>query len=234
MGLQVIGAGLGRTGTMSLKLALEHLGFGPCYHMAEVLVQARRNIPLWLDVIHGKPDWDAVFAGFAASSDYPACTYWRELAEYYPEAKVILTLRDADGWFDSVSRTIFAEGGPSSAVEGPMAEFMHGAVIGDFADRIQDRDFMTAYFERRNAEIIAAVPPERLLVHHPGDGWETVCRFLGVPVPAEPYPRVNTSEEWATDMTFKDEQSLAGPEVAEERGRTFIATMRERAFRASA
>src|SRR5205085_6684689 len=104
MGLQVIGAGLGRTGTMSLKLALEHLGFGPCYHMAEVLVQARRNLPLWLDVIHGKPDWDEVFAGFGASADYPACTYWRELAARYPEAKVILTLRDADDWFDSVNR----------------------------------------------------------------------------------------------------------------------------------
>jgi hypothetical protein len=230
MALQVIGAGLGRTGTMSLKLALEHVGFGPCYHMTEVLVQARRNIPLWLEVIRGKPDWDQVFAGFAASSDYPACSYWRELAAYYPQAKVILTVRDADGWFDSVNRTIFAEGGPTSTAEGPMAEFMQGALIGDFAEHIRDRAFMTAYFERRNAEVIAALPPERLLVHRPGDGWEPLCRFLGVPVPAEPYPQVNTSEEWARDKTFKDEESVASPEIAEERGRTFIAAMRQRAF----
>jgi hypothetical protein len=234
MGLKVIGAGLGRTGTMSLKLALEHLGFGPCYHMSEVLVQARRNLPLWLAAIHGKPDWDAIFDGYAATTDYPACTYWRELADYYPDAKLILTVRDAAGWFESVNRTIFAEGGPSTTAEGPLAEFMHGAVIGDFADRIRDREFMTANFERRNAEVIAALPAERLLVYGPGDGWEPLCGFLGVPVPAEPYPRVNTSEEWAADATFKSDQSLAGPEAAEERGRMFLATMRERAFGASA
>lgn len=234
MGLNVIGAGLGRTGTMSLKLALEHVGFGPCYHMSEVFAQARRNLPLWLGAIHGQPDWDEIFAGFAATTDYPACTYWRQLSQHYPKAKVILTVRDADGWFESVNKTIFAEGGPSTSAEGPMAEFMHGAVIGDFVGRIRDREFMTAYFERRNAEVIAALPPERLLVFRPGDGWEPLCRFLGVAVPAQPYPRVNTTQEWATDLAFEGEQSLNGPEVAEERGRAFIAAMRERAFGASA
>ena len=91
MALKVIGAGLGRTATFSLKFALEHLGFGPCYHMSEVFAGARRNVALWLDVVRGKPDWNAVFQGFHSTTDYPACTYWRELAEYYPSAKVILT-----------------------------------------------------------------------------------------------------------------------------------------------
>ena len=108
MAVKVIGAGLGRTATFSLKFALEHLGFGPCYHMAEVFAGSRRNVPLWLDVMRGKPDWDAVFAGFQSTTDYPACTYWRELSAFYPDAKVILTVRDADSWFDSVSETIFS------------------------------------------------------------------------------------------------------------------------------
>ncbi|HEX7236426.1 MAG TPA: sulfotransferase, partial [Gammaproteobacteria bacterium] len=108
MALKVIGAGLGRTATFSLKFALEHVGLGPCYHMSEVFAGARRNVPLWLDVVRGKPDWDAVFEGFASTTDYPACTYWRELAAFYPNAKVILTVRDADSWFDSVTETIFS------------------------------------------------------------------------------------------------------------------------------
>jgi hypothetical protein len=108
MALEVIGAGLGRTATFSLKFALEHLGFGRCYHMAEVFAGARRNVPLWLDVVAGNPDWDAVFAGFQSTTDYPACTYWRELAAFYPSAKVILSVCDAHSWFDSVSETIFS------------------------------------------------------------------------------------------------------------------------------
>ena len=101
MTLKVIGAGLGRTATFSLKFALEHLGFGPCYHMSEVFAGARRNIGLWLDVVAGRPDWDALFEGFQSTTDYPACSYWRELADHYPDAKVILTVRDPDSWFDS-------------------------------------------------------------------------------------------------------------------------------------
>ncbi len=106
MALAVIGAGLGRTATFSLKFALEHLGLGPCYHMSEVFAGSRRNVPLWLDAIDGQPDWDAIFAGFRSTTDYPACNYWRELAAHYPDAKVVLTVRDPDSWFDSVSETI--------------------------------------------------------------------------------------------------------------------------------
>jgi hypothetical protein len=93
MPLQVIGVGLGRTGTMSLKLALERIGLGPCYHMAELIMNPAR-IPLWMATTEGKPDWEAVFEGYAATMDYPGCLYWRELTSAYPKAKVILTLRD--------------------------------------------------------------------------------------------------------------------------------------------
>ena len=101
MALKVIGAGLGRTATFSMKFALEHLGLGPCYHMSEVFAGTRRTVPLWLDVVAGKPDWDALFDGYQSTTDYPACSYWRELADYYPDAKVLLTVRDPDSWFDA-------------------------------------------------------------------------------------------------------------------------------------
>ena len=105
MTLKVIGAGLGRTGTMSLKLALERLGLGPCYHMAELIMNPERT-PLWIAAADGKPDWEAVFAGYSSTTDYPACLYWRELAAAYPNAKVILTKRDREKWFESTQATI--------------------------------------------------------------------------------------------------------------------------------
>src|SRR5512139_4170200 len=146
MALKVIGAGLGRTGTLSLKFALEHLGFDRCYHMGEVFANTDRNLPLWLDVVRGKPDWDAIFEGYQATTDYPACTYWRELAAKYPDAKVILSTRDPDSWFDSVSTTIFSPTMLGSIMAGPSMEFFKGAVIGPFGDRIADRAFMTDWF----------------------------------------------------------------------------------------
>jgi len=127
MALKVIGAGLGRTATFSMKFALEHLGFGACYHMSEVMAGARKNVPLWLDVINGKPDWDAIFEGYQSTSDYPACSYWKELAEYYPEAKLVLTVRDPDNWFDSVTSTIFSEQMMKSLEGSPMDAMIRGS-----------------------------------------------------------------------------------------------------------
>src|SRR5665213_573713 len=96
MALKVIGAGLGRTGTLSLKLALEHIGFGPCYHMSEMLSQSRSHAPLWIESASGNPRWDTIFAHYRSTTDYPGCTFWRELLEKYPDARVILTTRDPD------------------------------------------------------------------------------------------------------------------------------------------
>jgi hypothetical protein len=136
-----------------------------------------------------------VFAGFTATVDYPGCTYWRELAALYPDAKVVLTVRDPDEWFDSTQATIFSAPMRARIAGSPMEGFFQKVVLRDFGDRIDDRAFMTAEFERHNAAVRSSVPPERLLVYEVGEGWPRLCQFLGVPVPAAPFPRVNSREE---------------------------------------
>lgn len=228
MALKVIGAGLGRTGTLSLKLALEHLGFGPCYHMLEIMSDPEKRLPQWIGVVRSTPDWDAIFASFASTVDYPACTYWRELAAHYPDAKVILSTRDADGWFDSVHKTIMSPENVARFRQSPMAEFMEGAVLRDFGEQINEREFMTDYFRNWEATVIAALPPERLLVHRSADGWGPLCRFLEVAVPDAPYPRVNTSEDMAGMGMSK--KAAGSPEQATDGARGYMEAMRTRAF----
>jgi len=232
MALRVIGAGLGRTATFSLKFALEHLGFGPCYHMAEVFASARRSIPLWLDVVRGEPDWSAVFAGFESTTDYPACTYWRELAAFYPSAKVILTVRDADSWFDSVSETIFSPKMQGSLAGSPVEAMMKGTIFDAFGGRTSDRSFMTDWFTRRNQSVIDALPPSRLLVFSPKQGWAPLCAFLDVPVPSAPFPRVNSRDE--LNQAVEERRGLPpDPETAEKFAREHIDALKAKAFRAS-
>jgi Sulfotransferase domain len=232
MALKVIGAGLGRTATFSLKFALEHLGFGPCYHMSEVFAGSRRNVPLWLDAIDGRPDWDAIFAGFHSTTDYPACNYWRELAAHYPRAKVVLTVRDPDSWFESVGETIFSEGMQGSLVGSPTGDMMRGLIFDVFGNRIRDRAFMTEWFVRRNAEVMEALPPERLLVFSPKEGWAPLCAFLGVPVPAEPFPRVNSRDELA-EASDEHGGLPPDPETAERFARIYIDELKAKAFAAA-
>jgi hypothetical protein len=189
----VIGSGLGRTGTFSTKLALEQLGFGPCHHMIEVFMHPE-SVPLWVAAGEGNPDWDAIFAGYQSMVDHPGCAYWRELMEFYPDAKVLHTVRDPGKWFDSTQATIFA---PRSgeAPGGDMKTFMdqvHGWYGGD----IHDRAFMLDFFRRHTEAVVAGVPKERLLVFDVAEGWEPLCAFLGVPVPPTPYPRENTREQF--------------------------------------
>lgn len=229
MALKVIGAGLGRTATFSLKFALEHLGFGPCYHMSEVFAGGRRNVPLWLDAANGNPAWDAIFDGYQSTTDYPACTYWRELAAYYPSAKVVLTVRDPDSWFDSVSETIFSEGMQASLKGSPVGTMMQGVIFDHFNGDIADRAFMTDWFARRNQEVIDSLPPERLLVFSPKDGWEPLCAFLGVAVPEGPFPRVNSRDELSAQS-----DSHGGlppdPETGERFAREYIEQLKAKAF----
>ena len=206
MTLQVIGVGLGRTGTMSLKLALERLGLGPCYHMAELMMNPERT-PLWMAAADGKPDWEAVFAGYSSTTDYPACIYWRELAAAYPKAKLILTKRDKDKWFESTQATIFSEAMTARIVGSPVEPFFHKTVWRDFGKRIHDRAFMTAYFEEHNATVEAEVAKKRLLVYDVAQGWEPLCKFLGVPVPDSPFPKVNSREEMQARMSKATDQS---------------------------
>ncbi len=153
MALEVIGAGLGRNATLSMKLALEHLGFGPCYHMLQQFAGSRRHLLLWLEVLDGKPDWDAIFAGYRSTTDYPACTYWRELAAHYPAAKVVLTTRNPDSWFDSISGTIFSEQMGEAMKGSPFETLLYGTAIRHFDGRLRDRAFMTEWYARRNQEL---------------------------------------------------------------------------------
>lgn len=194
MGLKVIGSGLGRTGTKSMQTALNMLGVGPTHHMVEVFAHPE-SIPLWVAAGQGRPDWDAIFDGYRAMVDYPGAAYWRELAAYYPDAKVLHTVRDPDKWFDSTQATIFAPGSAADAQEGPMVPFFE-SFMGDLRHHLHDRAYMTDYFLRHTEAVKAAIPPERLLVFEVGEGWERLCRFLGVPVPAEPYPSENSTAEF--------------------------------------
>jgi len=190
MALKVIGSGLGRTGTLSMKYALEQLGFGPCHHMAEVF-RHPESVPLWVAAGNGKPDWDALARGFNAMVDYPGSRYWRELYAHYPDAKVLHTVRDPDTWFESTQATIFAPDGPLFVSPPGMQEFF-SIIASDFGSKIGDRAFMTDFFRRHTERVIQTIPKERLLVYHVGEGWERLCAFLGVPVPQTPFPSENS------------------------------------------
>lgn len=199
MALKLIGAGLGRTGTLSLKVALEQLGYGPCYHMAEVLMQIDTAPGLWLRANEGRPDWDRIFDGFTSTVDYPACIFWKELADYYPDAKVLLSVRDPQSWFESTQASIF---GPMMDLlrQTPAGPFLDRVLFERFGSRIHDSDFMIDYFNRHTAAVMAGIPPERLLVYEAKQGWSPLCAFLGVPVPDALFPRVNSREEMAATM----------------------------------
>lgn len=209
MALKVIGSGLGRTGTLSMKLALEQLGFGPCHHMVEVFMHPE-SVPLWVEAGKGRGDWDAIFAGYQSMVDYPGCKFWRELMDYYPDAKVLHTVRDADKWFDSTQATIFAPGSPGVAPPPHLAEFFH-MVMGHFGEKLHDRAYMTDHFRKHTEEVIAGVPADRLLVYNVGDGWDPLCKFLGVPVPATDYPRENSTADFKKNLSRR-EAGEADPE----------------------
>jgi len=197
MPLKVIGAGFGRTGTLSLKYALEKLGFGPCYHMMEVFPRPD-HVTAWHAVAFGKEiDWDSIFRDFSAAVDWPAARYWCELAAHFPDAKVILSLRSADSWYKSMSETIYQPmKHPTRESAPPLVklqnEMVRKAILSDiFGDRFEDRDHAIGVFDRHNQEVRDAIDPARLLVFEARHGWEPLCSFLEVPVPAEPYPHVN-------------------------------------------
>jgi hypothetical protein len=199
MALEVVGAGLGRTGTKSLQTALGMLGFGPCHHMVEVFAHPE-SMAQWIEAGAGRPDWDAIFKDYRSMVDYPGAAFWRELAAYYPAAKVLLSVRDPDAWFESTQATIFAPGGGVDQAlanpEHPMARFF-GSFSSRFSDNIHDRAAMTDYFRRHVEEVKATIPAERLIVYEVGAGWEPLCAGLGVPVPTEPYPSENSRAEFA-------------------------------------
>ena len=199
MSLKVIGAGFGRTGTMSLKTALEMLGFAPCHHMVEVF-QHPEQVPYWDRAARDeKVNWDEVFAGYEAACDWPSCSYYKELADFYPNAKVILSLRDPKSWYKSVASTIMPSmKKPVPGQAGPLLPGVFGPLrIGDKTFGFDfSEEHMIDVFERHNAEVKRTIPPERLLVFEAKDGWGPLCRFLGAKVPDAPYPATNSTEEF--------------------------------------
>ena len=196
MSLRVVGAGLGRTGTHSLKIALEQLLGGPCYHMVEVFGHAE-HVPMWHAAMLDQPvDWDVVFEGYVATVDWPGGGVWKSILAANPEAKVLLsTRRSADEWWGSASKTIF----PAMDGTPPGMEAWHAMTV-DMAKRLTtdttDEAQCKAAYERHNADVRASVPPEQLIDWQPQDGWGPLCEGLGVPVPDEPFPVTNTTAEF--------------------------------------
>ena len=194
MGLKVIGAGFGRTGTASLKLALETLGFGPCYHMSEVLANGG-HMALWNRAAKGEAVWDEVFKGYASTTDFPACIFWRELADYYPDAKIVLSLRDAERWYESTQDTILSRKMMALLDGTPWRDMLRNTVDAVFGGDIHDHDTLIRVYNAHNEAVKAAFGPDRLLVFEAKDGWGPLCAHLGVPVPETDYPRVNSKDE---------------------------------------
>jgi hypothetical protein len=193
MTLAVIGVGVGRTGTFSLKLALEQLGFGPCHHMTEVNGSEAQKA-FWRAAARGETaSWGEAYAGYRSAVDYPTAYFWRQLASNYPDARLILTTRDPDAWYDSVAKTISFSFGPENDPDS-----FGRAVIGEavFGGRFADRAHAIAVYEAHNEAVRQTIPASRLLDYRVDQGWPPLCAFLGVPVPAEPFPHRNTTEEF--------------------------------------
>jgi len=190
MTLQVIGTGFGRTGTDSMRKALNLLGLGPTHHMTE-LKHTRQD---WLDLVNGaEPNWDRLFSGYNACVDWPSAFYWQTLVDEYPEAKVILTMRSASSWWKSFEATILKNILNTDDKEG----FSHRLVAQQvFQGRPDDQQHAMAVYNRNIEQVLNTVAPERLLVHNLGDGWEPLCRWLSLPVPDVDYPNGNTTHEF--------------------------------------
>mmetsp|Transcript_41792 Transcript_41792/g.77649 ORF Transcript_41792/g.77649 Transcript_41792/m.77649 type:complete len:282 (+) Transcript_41792:53-898(+) len=211
--IEVIGAGFGRTGTRSTQAALERLLDGPCYHMFENM--EKKDMQRWLDAYGGKPDWNTIFKhksgkGFyKATLDYPACGMYAELMERFPDAKVLLTVRDPAKWYESVSETIWSWRCPEECTEGQVLKFgrlmmkqakvFHKVTMLPGVER-SDREGSIKSFNAWVEKVKATVPPEKLLVFDVKEGWGPLCKFLNKPVPDEPFPNINDREEFVESV----------------------------------
>jgi hypothetical protein len=212
--MDVIGAGFGRTGTLSLKLALERLGLGPCMHMTSLL-----ELPERAELFRRAAEGDTgclreALAGHRSTVDWPGTYFWRELTAAHPRARVILTVRDPAAWYESAERTIFQaadQARQGAAVQARPVVDMIDAVVwqGTFGGRFADREDAIQVFEEHNAAVRREVPAPRLLEFQVKQGWEPLCAFLGVPVPDEPFPRTNDSTEFRNRVADYRAQSTS-------------------------
>lgn len=197
--MKVFGAGLGRTGTMSLRVALESLGLGPCHHMEVVLEDMSGQVPLWVDALDGRPDWAAIYAGCQSAVDWPTASFYRELHAAFPDARFILTHRDADTWAESFSETIYRGIAGRDQAPPPARAWLDMCARAIARAGIPEGlslQELAAAFTAHNEAVKAALPPEQLLVYQVREGWEPLCKFLGVQMPDEPFPRRNDRAEF--------------------------------------
>ncbi len=206
--MKVIGAGLPRSATTTQMFALESLGFGPCYHMRDLLADLEGGLPLWEAAAEGKADWERIFGEARSCADWPASRYYAELIEYYPHAKVILSERDGLEWARSMRQTVWGVYHGDSVlhhmceargVVDPLWRRYMDAMIqlgwddqtGALAGDTTTEESLAAAMDRWHAQVKATVPADRLLVWNPSDGWDPLCEFLEVPIPEDPMPRLN-------------------------------------------
>jgi hypothetical protein len=199
--MKVIGAGFGRTGTTSTKVALQKLGFGPCLHMIDTL--ANQDLAaVFLGAHNGEPtDWVAALDEWESTIDWPSCSFYKAHMEAFPDAKVILNIRDSEGWYKSVNDTIFPvarHNASNPETSDRTSVKMIKAVIweGDMEGQFEDKDYAISLYEKHNQEVQEYVPADRLLVFDVKQGWEPFCSFLGVDVPDEPFPHANDTESF--------------------------------------
>ncbi len=210
MSLKVVGAGFGRTGTLSLKIALERIGFGPCYHMMEVFPRPD-HVARWHRLAFEQSmDWDEIFRGFHATVDWPAARWWREIATHFPDAKVLLSVRDPEAWYKSVTDTIY-QPMKSPAPDGVpelvrlQSEMARKAILSEtFDNRFEDKAHAIEVFQKHNQAVRDAIDPARLLVFDVREGWGPLCAFLEVPVPDEPFPRLNDTATFQAMMRMRE------------------------------
>lgn len=195
----VIGAGVGRTGTYSLKLAINQLGLGPCHHMEEVLHNMPVHVPLWAAAVAGNPDWTKIYDGYPSAVDWPTACFFRELAEEFPSAKFVLTERDPDRWADSFGATIYTLLAGRDKAPPEMRAWLDmaaGVIAKTGFPAGLDRNQLAEAFIAHNNAVKQTVPAGQLLVFEVKQGWEPLCEFLDAPVPADPFPRTNHREEF--------------------------------------
>lgn len=210
--IQVIGAGMGRTSTMSLKTGLEMLGFAPCHHMME-MAKVPHTADGWRRAALGENvDFAALLEGYEASCDWPSAAFWKPLSERFPDAKVILTERPEEKWWASISRTIFVslsspreQVSPERRKQRDMAEEV--ILNYTFGGNVTNKEHVLSVYRAHNAAVKATIPPERLLVFDGADGWEPICSFLEVPVPDEAYPNTNSTAEFRDRMLERQRQA---------------------------
>ena len=208
MALRVVGAGLGRTGTNSLKLALEALLGGRCYHMSECM-ERPGDAGVWHAAIRGEAvDWDGLLADFDSTVDWPASAFWRELSTANPEAVVLLSVRDSpEAWWASMEKTIvstLSRPVPADDEEWVKRRAMTLDLMSSFTPDWKDRETAIAAYEAHNTEVRRTAPAGRLVEWRPGDGWEPLCEMLGVAVPEEPFPHVNKTAEFRQSQALED------------------------------